>query len=67
MDILNNRLVADGAVADCGTRPLRIDRKLLHALFGKSEGRPRAAGGRFSICHGVATLESDGYADVFAV
>jgi hypothetical protein len=67
VDILNNRLVADGAVADCGTRLLRIDRKLLHALFGKSEGRPRAAVGRFNTCHVVATLESDGHADVFAV
>jgi hypothetical protein len=67
VDVLNNRLVADGTVAGRGTRPLRVYRKLLHALFRESEGNPRAAGCRFGICHVVETLNFGEREDMFTV
>jgi hypothetical protein len=67
VDVLNNRLVADGAVAGGCIWCSRVDRKLLHAFFRESEGNPRAAGCRFGICHGVETLKFGGREDVLAV
>jgi hypothetical protein len=67
VDVQNNRLVADGAVAGGCIWPLRVDRKLLHALFREPEENPRAARCRFGICHGLETLKFGGREDMFTV
>jgi hypothetical protein len=67
MDVLDNRLIADRAVASRGRRPLGVDRKLLHALFRGSERRARAAACRIPACHRVVILKFGRRKGVFAV
>jgi hypothetical protein len=67
MDVLDNRLIANRAMTGRGRRPLRVDRKPVHALFRESERRARAAAYRIRAFHRVAILEFGRREDVFAV
>jgi len=67
MDVLDNSLIADRAVTGRGRRPLRVDRKPVHALFRESERRARAAAYRIRAFHRVAISECGGRKDLFAV